>query len=263
MRLLLPALVAVSSVASAQECPQGPADSLANAGLGASVAHWPFTPAILESAARAVFNDFGYTLVQPENRAQPFTTRASRRRPDHPLLVSFPADEHPGVVLSLEVVPEGDSTATRLAVVARCALGYPPEARAEDTYEYVLAEEFLLHLVGEAKLRGTPGGIGFHVLAPAGTQQRAPDRDWCPVPRFPGALRSRDIEGFARLAFVVDTTGRVERSSIEVLETTHREFGKAGAEMIRDCRFRPAEVDGVPVRARTVMPIMFRLAPRP
>lgn len=129
MRLLLAALVAASSVASAQECPQGPADSLANAGLGASVAHWPFTPAILESAARAVFNDFGYALVQPEDRAQPFITRPSRRRPNHPLLVSFPADEHPGVVLSL------------------------------------------------------------------------------------------------------------------------------------DCRFRPAEVDGVPVRARTVMPIMFRLAP--
>jgi TonB family protein len=243
--------------AHAQECPLGPADSVPNAGFGPTVAHWPWPPAIIESAARAVFRDLDYTIATSD--AAHFTTRVSRRRPDDPMLATFADGPHPGVVLTLEIEPAGNSASTRLTAVAQCGLDYPPEQRAEDSYEFILADEFMNHLIAEATLRGTPGGTGYHVLGPFEGERHGPERWSCPIPRYPSRLSRDRIEGSARIAFVVGTSGEVEQGSVEVLEATNPEFGEAGAEMIRGCRFKPAEVDGSPVRARTVMPIVFNM----
>jgi TonB family protein len=258
---LLVMLTMAPSMVCSQECPLGPADSLPNASFGATVAHWPWSPGVVESAARAVFRDFGYEIAEADSGR--FTTRVSRREPSHPLLRELADGPHPGVVLTLEILPAGDSASTRLAAVAQCALDYPSELRAEDTYEFVLAEEFLTHLIAEATLRGTPGSVGFHVLGPAGMEQQGPLREWCPPLAYPSALLDRNIEGRARVAYVVDQWGQVDRGSIEVLDATHPEFGDAAVSMVRECRFIPAEVDGSYVSARSVMPVVFQLQPPP
>jgi len=211
----------------------------------------------VESAARAVLRDFGYEIASAD--AGRLTTRVSKRRPHHPLLETLAEGPHPGVVLTLAIEPAGDSTSTRLTAVAQCAIGYPAEQRAEDTYEFVLADEFMNHLIAEAMLRGTPGGTGYHVLGPFEGERRGPERQSCPVPRYPSRLQHDRAEGSARVAFVVGTSGRVEENSVEIVEATDPAFGDAAAEMVSGCRFRPAEVDGTPVRARTLMPIVFRL----
>lgn len=78
-------------------------------------------------------------------------------------------------------------------------------------------------------------------------------------PRYPESLRSAGVQGTAVLRFVVDTLGRVERGSVEVLRTDHPLFAAAARAAVEAVRFRPAEVAGRPVRQLVGQPFAFTL----
>jgi TonB family protein len=78
-----------------------------------------------------------------------------------------------------------------------------------------------------------------------------------PTPEYPAALASVGIEGRVEVQFVVDTTGRVERSSIEVVKSTQKGFEAAAREAISGSLFRPARLSNVPVRQLTLQAIRF------
>jgi TonB family protein len=80
-----------------------------------------------------------------------------------------------------------------------------------------------------------------------------------PVPRYPDALRSVNIEGEVMVRYIVDARGRVEPGSIEVLSTTHKLFAEAVRRALLDARYRPAEVGGQPVRQLVEQPFIFKL----
>ncbi len=86
-----------------------------------------------------------------------------------------------------------------------------------------------------------------------------PQRISCPTLEYPRELHQAGITGSVLLRFVVDTMGRVEPSSVEVLSSTHKAFEEAATTMIRGCRFRPGRVRGWAVRTLVPMPINFRL----
>lgn len=67
-------------------------------------------------------------------------------------------------------------------------------------------------------------------------------------PRYPPALEVAGITGSVRLAFVVDTAGRVEPASLRVVEATAPGFESAAREALLATRFRPARARGRPVR---------------
>lgn len=102
-----------------------------------------------------------------------------------------------------------------------------------------------------------PGGVhaGGQVDVPAALFPRSP------MPQYPEALRARRIEGTARVRFVVDTLGRVERDGIEVVEASHPAFAAAVRAALPRMRFRPARVGARPVRQLVEFPIAFRLEP--
>jgi TonB family protein len=78
-------------------------------------------------------------------------------------------------------------------------------------------------------------------------------------PRYPSMLQSAGLEGDVRTQFVVDTLGRVERSSVQVLESTHEMFTTSVRDALARARFRPAEVGGRPVRQLVEQTFTFRI----
>lgn len=78
-------------------------------------------------------------------------------------------------------------------------------------------------------------------------------------PRYPESLRRAGIEGDVVVKFVVDTTGRVEMRTIEVMRSTHSAFTDAVRETLARLRFAPGAAGERKVRALAVMPFHFTL----
>jgi TonB family protein len=65
------------------------------------------------------------------------------------------------------------------------------------------------------------------------------------------------LEGRVLLRFVIDTTGRVDKGSIEVLEATEEQFTPPARDAVARARFRPALLSGTPVRQLAEESIRF------
>ncbi len=79
------------------------------------------------------------------------------------------------------------------------------------------------------------------------------------TPRYPLALRQAGIDGRVLVRFVVDTTGRIDLESVQVLQSTHELFTRAVRDALAGFRFRPAESGRHRVAALAEMPFEFRL----
>ena len=80
-----------------------------------------------------------------------------------------------------------------------------------------------------------------------------------PVPVYPAALRSAQIEGTVLARFVVDSVGRAEPASIEFPEATHAQFAEAVRQSLLRSRYLPAVLDGHPVRQLVEQRFAFTL----
>jgi hypothetical protein len=69
-----------------------------------------------------------------------------------------------------------------------------------------------------------------------------------PQPIYPGSLRVKKVEGAFTARFIVDTTGRIEVASFQVVKRGHPLFIAAVRDVLPLMRFIPAEVAGVKVR---------------
>jgi protein TonB len=82
-----------------------------------------------------------------------------------------------------------------------------------------------------------------------------------PRPRYPEIVRPLRLEGGVRVRFVVGTDGRVEMSSVRILESTHPAFAESVRATLPRMRFRPARVGDRPVRQLVELPLGFRFQP--
>jgi TonB family protein len=80
-----------------------------------------------------------------------------------------------------------------------------------------------------------------------------------PSPRYPDALKSVSVTGEVVVQYIVDARGRVEPGSIKVLSASHRLFADAVRSALLEARYRPAEVNGQPVRQLVEQPFIFKL----
>jgi protein TonB len=69
-----------------------------------------------------------------------------------------------------------------------------------------------------------------------------------PEPRYPQIAERMGLEGRVLLRFVIDTTGRVDKASIEIVEASEEQFTRPARESVARARFRPALMSGSPVR---------------
>lgn len=65
-----------------------------------------------------------------------------------------------------------------------------------------------------------------------------------PPPTYPAELRGTGQSGTVKLQFWVDTRGRVERETVEILESPHEAFSREALALLPQLRFLPAEVGG-------------------
>ena len=80
-----------------------------------------------------------------------------------------------------------------------------------------------------------------------------------PAPRYPDILKSAEVEGEVVVAFVVDTTGRADVSSLKILKSTHELFSAAVRTALPSMRFLPAEVGGRKVKQLVQQPFVFNI----
>ncbi len=60
------------------------------------------------------------------------------------------------------------------------------------------------------------------------------------APAYPPALLAKGVEGGTFVHYVVDTTGRVDVSTIQIIRSTHPEFATSVAQALALMRFQPA-----------------------
>jgi TonB family protein len=68
------------------------------------------------------------------------------------------------------------------------------------------------------------------------------------APVYPPDLAEAGVEGAVRATYVVDTTGRVDTTTIRILSSDHRLFTTSVRTALAEMRFRPAKRRGQPVR---------------
>jgi TonB family protein len=110
------------------------------------------------------------------------------------------------------------------------------------------------------QIAGTPVDLDHPVAAPAEPQNTdnafsVLDVDSAAVrdpnsaaPAYPPLMMTKGIEGFAAMRFVVDTTGRIDMGTVELLQATNAEFIQAVREAMPRMRFRPAKMGATIVR---------------
>jgi TonB family protein len=82
------------------------------------------------------------------------------------------------------------------------------------------------------------------------------------TPRYPEVLRQSGVDGRVLIRFTVDTLGRIDQSSVQIVSETHALFSRAVREALSGFRFRPAESNGHKVPALAEMPFEFSITKR-
>lgn len=119
--------------------------------------------------------------------------------------------------------------------------------------------------------RGVEGGVARGVVggtAPVPTADNAyfdfqvekpvMPRDGNPPPQYPSILEQSRVTGHVLVQFIVDTTGRVDPSTIKVLQSSDALFSTAVLAILPRWRFYAAEAAGHRVRQIVQQPVNFR-----
>ena len=79
------------------------------------------------------------------------------------------------------------------------------------------------------------------------------------APSYPPAMMNLSIEGAATIKFVVDTSGRVDLSTVQTLTATNPAFAHAVLDALPKMRFHPARLGTTPVRQTSQEEFKFQL----
>ena len=93
----------------------------------------------------------------------------------------------------------------------------------------------------------------------AGHVEEPPRRLSAPPLAYPPALLRRHVQGFVEVAAIVDTLGRVEPASLEMLSTPDSALLEPVKQMMLESRFSPGRAHGLPARVMVQMAVEVRL----
>jgi protein TonB len=77
---------------------------------------------------------------------------------------------------------------------------------------------------------------------------------------YPPLLRDAGVTGTVQVRFRVLEDGRVDGESIQITNSTHEQFNDPTMRAVRALRFRPAKVNGRPVKVWVEQPIQWTVA---
>ena len=102
-------------------------------------------------------------------------------------------------------------------------------------------------------------GVDSVAFIAANVDKRAESDGANPKPAYPIDMLRREVEATFSVYFVVDTTGRIDSTTIEVPPSVDRRFAQAVRDVLIRWRFAPAEIRGRRVRQLMEQPFMFRI----
>lgn len=76
---------------------------------------------------------------------------------------------------------------------------------------------------------------------------------------YPRTARLANVSGSALLQFVVDTSGKVRRETINCIEATYKDFSDAAQSSVLEMEFTPATIDGHKIERMVQIPFNFSL----
>ena len=209
----------------------------------------PDRPARFSTVPRAVGESIEYielsSGVSRLDRAAPLHRRA-RVVPQSPMLPLFAGFE---VSIALNVVeqqPLPDPDLPRMAdslwgdAPGNSTLRSPPKAAADSGIGY-------------------GGGLDSMAFIAANVDRVAESDGANPKPAYPVDLLNRLVEAQFSVYFVVDTTGRIDTTTIEVPPSVDRRFAQAVRDVLVRWHFLPAEIRGRRVRQLMEQPFQFRI----
>lgn len=93
----------------------------------------------------------------------------------------------------------------------------------------------------------------------SGAVQRPPRFLRGPMLIYPEELRRQSITGAVWAHFIVDSTGRIEDSTFQVIYSNSSQFSAAVRRWAKGAQFEPAAINGHPVRTLVEQPFTFTL----
>lgn len=78
-------------------------------------------------------------------------------------------------------------------------------------------------------------------------------------PEYPQVLQRRQVRGRVLVQMIIDTVGRVEKESVQIIKTPDPGFIMSVSRFLTDVRFRPGRRNGHAVRTIVWFPIDFKL----
>lgn len=75
---------------------------------------------------------------------------------------------------------------------------------------------------------------------------------------YPADLKSRGVGGMVELQFVVDSKGKVDPASVEVVDATQTALGEAAKRVVPKLDFTPGKLNGAAVKTKVVLPIIYK-----
>ena len=112
---------------------------------------------------------------------------------------------------------------------------------------------------------GVEGGSGTGIVPSADAVlsvdvvQEKPERLAGPAPVYPPLLQQAGIEGTVMIQAIIDTMGRVEATSLKVVQTANPGFNESAKQMVLKSLFRPARVYGKAVRVLIAIPVTYTI----
>jgi TonB family protein len=80
-----------------------------------------------------------------------------------------------------------------------------------------------------------------------------------PLPKYPDSLKAAKIEGRVTIRYIVGADGQVEVNSLQILNSSQKEFEAPAIEAIKGSRFKPAKIKDAPVRQMVEQVVRFTL----
>jgi protein TonB len=101
------------------------------------------------------------------------------------------------------------------------------------------------------------GGRDTVVSLDVGLEQ--PNLVYAPKLEYQRLLKNAGIEGTVVVQFIVDTSGRVEPNSVQIVQSSNPGFEMSARAYIVQALFQPPRLYGRAVRARRQLPVIFTL----
>ncbi len=76
---------------------------------------------------------------------------------------------------------------------------------------------------------------------------------------YPDMMRHAGVQGRVIVRAIIDTMGRAEPGSVQIVETPNVAFNQSARDYMLHARFRPARIHGRPVRVIVNVPIDYKI----